>query len=428
MDRVNWQRTRDILISIICIGIIFWAVWTTLGMFVDPLVILILSMAVAFLLSPLVDFLEKYKVPRLPATLLVYIVVIGVLVGVGYMLIFSLIDQAVYFSKTITNFATALPDTFRSFINLLHNQAGIPDANINAAIAQIQNTATQFAQSLAQNALNFFFIFTNALLDILLIIVLSFYLTVDGKHMRTGLVSVTPRRFLPNLHLFDDALNRVVGNYIRGQLTLAVIIGIGTGFICGATGLGNYALICGVLAFLFETIPMVGPALASIIPILLSLLLPGPFPRTLVIIGLFVVMQVLESNVLGPRIVGHAVGLHPVAAIMSLLVGAQLFGIFGALIATPVVAALWVVISSLYRSARGESVDKMLERKRTGWTLRRPSGRLRRVQNPDDGPGGGDDGDSYVETTVPGIPDDMPQDVSEPYLDAVVERVDKSES
>ena len=115
---------------------------------------------------------------------------------------------------------------------------------------------------------------------------------------------------------------------------------------------------------------MVGPALASITPILLSLFLPDPFPRTFEIIACFVVIQILESNVLGPRIVGHAVGLHPVAAILALLVGAKLFGVFGAFLSTPIVAAAWVVIASLYSSIRGESPDDLLAKRRSNWPLR----------------------------------------------------------
>jgi hypothetical protein len=121
---------------------------------------------------------------------------------------------------------------------------------------------------------------------------------------------------------------------------------------------------------------MVGPALASIIPLLLSLLLPDPFPRTFIIAICFIILQAIESNVLGPRIVGHAVGLHPVAAIMALLVGAKLFGVFGALIATPLVAAAWVVVASIYRSARGETADQILAHKRAPWAFQRPSGSL----------------------------------------------------
>jgi len=143
-------------------------------------------------------------------------------------------------------------------------------------------------------------------------------------------------------------------------------------FVCLVTGLQEYALLVGVLAFLFETIPMVGPGLASIAPIVISLLLPEAFPRTFYVIAWFVVIQVVESNILGPRIVGHAVGLHPVASIVALLVGAKLFGAFGALLATPIVAAIWVVLASFYRSLRGETADQILSRRRAPWTFRRP--------------------------------------------------------
>lgn len=376
MEHVNWQRTRDILISIICIGIILWASWSILGLFFDAVVILLLSMAVAFLLTPAVNLLVKYSIPRLLATILVYIIVIAFIGGFGYALVLTLVKQAVSFSATIINFATALPDTFKSVINNLEKQGGIPPENVNAAISQIQSTATDFARSLATNALNFVLIFTNALLNIVLVGVLSFYLTLDGQRIRDSLMSIVPRRWMPNALLFEDALNRVVGNYIRGQLTLALIVGFCSGLICVFTGLQDYALIVGVLAFLFETIPMVGPALASITPIVLSLLLPGPFPRTFEIILGFIILQAIESNILGPRIVGHAVGLHPVAAILALLVGAKLFGVLGALLATPIVAAAWVVIASIYRSARGETADQMLSRKRTTWTLPRPGSQL----------------------------------------------------
>ena len=383
MSHINWSRTRDILICIICIGIILWSSFSVLGLFIDAIVLLLLSMAVAFLVTPIVNFLVRYNVPRLLATLLTYAVILATLIAFGYELVFSLIQQAVSFSDTITTFADNLPKTFDSIIHYLRTQGGIPQQNIDDALGQIQTQAFTFARTLYDGAFNFFFTLTNALLNIFLVVVLSFYLTLDGKRIRNSIMSVMPRRILPNVLLFEDALNRVVGNYIRGQLTLAFIVGVMTGFACVFTGLGQFALICGVLAFLFETIPMVGPTLASITPIVLSLLLPGAFPRTFEVIAWFVAIQVIESNVLGPRIVGHAVGLHPVAALLALLVGAKLFGVFGALLATPVVAAAWVVIASIYRSARGESADIMLAKKRAPWSIPRPTAPFMRRRHQD---------------------------------------------
>ncbi len=374
MEQTSWQQRRDFLISVICIGIILWAVWNIAGQFVEAIVILLLSMAVAFLLTPLVNYLVRYKVPRVLAALVVYIVVLLVLSGLGYALMLSLINQILVFSNTIVNLASALPDRLNQLQLLLEKQANIPEANIQAAIAQIQGQATDFARTLAANTLGMLFLVTNILVNILLVVVLSFYLTLDGKRIRESIVSIVPKRSLPHVVMFENALTQVVGNYIRGQLTLAAIIGVLVGFVCAFWGLKDYALILAVLAFLFETIPMVGPALASIPALLLSLLLPDPMPRTVYIAISFLVIQMIESNVLGPRIVGRAVGLHPVASILALLVGAKLFGAFGALLATPIVAAAWVVIASIYRSARGETVDQIMARKPPPWTMRRPNG------------------------------------------------------
>src|SRR5215475_8901637 len=130
MTHINWPRTRDILICTICIGIIVWASWSILGEFVDAIVILLLSSAIAFLLMPAVDLLERFKVPRLPAALAVYVVVLSLIGWLGYLLVFSLINQVVAFSDTITQFATSLPDTFKVTIDFLEKQGHIPDSNI----------------------------------------------------------------------------------------------------------------------------------------------------------------------------------------------------------------------------------------------------------------------------------------------------------
>jgi predicted PurR-regulated permease PerM len=369
MERVNWQRVRDILIVVICIGILLWAAFSIMGIFVHAIVLLLLAMAVAFLVTPLVNFLNKYM-PRLLAALIVYVFVLAALVALCYAIVFSLIQQVNYFSTHLPGYVQNLPTTYTATLDWLVKQ-GIPLSSINKAISTIEDQANAFTFSLASSLVSIVQIVADVIINILLVAVLSFYLTLDGERIRKALVTIAPKRSMPHVLLFEDALNRVVGNYIRGQLTLAAIIGVLAGVGCYFLGLSNFALIIGALAFLFETIPMVGPALASIPAILISLLLPDPFPRTYAIIVYFVIIQMIESNILGPRIVGHAVGLHPVASILALIVGVQLFGPFGALLATPVLAAIWVVVASFYRSFRGESADEILAKKRSPWIRRR---------------------------------------------------------
>lgn len=372
MDRINWQRLRDILISIICIGILFWAGWSIMGQVVHAIILLLLAMAIAFLVTPVVNLLDRY-IPRVLAALLVFAIILGIVGGLCYALIFSLIQQVQFFSNHLPDYFQNLPQTYNNFQTWLVQQ-GIPQSNITDTLNKLQDQVTSFLNDLVSNVLNIVFFVTDVFVNILLVVVLSFYLTVDGKRIRNSIVGIMPRRSLSHVLLFEDALNRVVGNYIRGQLTLALIIGLMAGLGCSIFRMNSYALVVGVMAFLFETIPMVGPALASIPALLISLLLPDPFPRTIYVLVYFICVQMVESNILGPRIVGHAVGLHPVASILALIIGAQLFGAFGALLATPIVAAIWVVIASLYSSIRGESADEILAAsKRSSWIRARSS-------------------------------------------------------
>ncbi len=369
MDQAKWQRRRDILLCIVCIGIIGWFIWNLLlGLFFHAILLLLLSMAVAFLITPGVDFLERNKIPRVLATVLMYIIVLAGLFLLFSALAYSFIQQVFSFRDIVTKFFGALPDQFRYLDDFLVKR-GIPQANIDDAISQVRGQLVGFAQAAAANVVNVAFIMTNAFIDILLILVLSFYFTLDGKNIRNNLKSIVPENHQKTVDVFEDALNRVVGNYIRGQLTLAAIIGVLAGVGCYFLGLSGYAIIIAFLAFLFETIPMVGPTLATIPAVLISMLLPNPFPRTFFIILYFVIVQLLESNVLGPRIVGHAVGLHPIAAILCLIIGVQLIGPFGALIATPIVV-------SLYNSARGKTADQMLEHSKRKPLVIRPPGVL----------------------------------------------------
>src|SRR6266699_7190820 len=134
MERVNWQRTRDILISIICIGIILWYAWGLLfGLFVHAFVLLLLALAVAFLITPAVNFLQSRGLPRVVAALSMYIIVIAALGALAYALVFSLIQQVLGFQATITHFFNALPVQYTTFLKFLQDQ-GIPKTSINAAL------------------------------------------------------------------------------------------------------------------------------------------------------------------------------------------------------------------------------------------------------------------------------------------------------
>jgi predicted PurR-regulated permease PerM len=139
----------------------------------------------------------------------------------------------------------------------------------------------------------------------------------------------------------------VLGGYIRGQLLLALILGVSVWV--GLTLLGMpYALLLAILATVLGMIPMFGSALSAIPALLVSL--TQPFPTPLLVLILFIVLQNVQDQVLAPRIAGESVGLHPLAVMFALLAGAQLAGAVGAIFALPVAGFIWIIVVAVYRS------------------------------------------------------------------------------
>ena len=188
MGRVNWPHTRDVLISIICIGILFWAGWSIMSQFVHAIILLLLAMAIAFLVTPLVNFLNR-SMPRIIATLLVFVIILAGLGGLCYALIFSLIQQITYFSNNLPSYIENLPTTYATFQKWLLLQ-GVSQDNITNTLNQLQSQVTVFLQNIVANVLNMVFVVTDILVNILLVVVLSFYLTLDGKRIRNAVVSL----------------------------------------------------------------------------------------------------------------------------------------------------------------------------------------------------------------------------------------------
>ena len=157
-----------------------------------------------------------------------------------------------------------------------------------------------------------------------------------------------------------DTLEHVVGGYIRGQFTLSFLIGL-------LVGLGMallqvpHPILLGVLAFFLAFIPVLGTFISAAACILLALtqtqgwvasLTHQSWVLAVIVLVYFVAVHAFESHIVGPRIVGHAVGIHPIIAISALIAGVELFGILGALFVAPVVGVLQAVIVSLWREWR----------------------------------------------------------------------------
>jgi hypothetical protein len=188
--------------------------------------------------------------------------------------------------------------------------------------------------------------------------------------MHTRALRLLPAATREKWFFVEATLNRVLGGYLRGQILVALTVGIAAGAGCALLGV-HYALVIGLLAFLFEFIPIVGPVL-GMIPAVLIALFQSPGLALWVVIY-FILLQQVETHVIVPRVSGHAVGLHPLGVLLALLAGVELGGIGGALLAVPVAGVLYVIAMALYSDATKQTemlVDQPRRITYTGTALR----------------------------------------------------------
>lgn len=365
MSNLNWARMRDQALVGVAAIFFLYALWRVIHLFLHAVVLVMLAIVVAAALEPVLSRLERYM-PRMVAALASYLFA-AMLVGVGlYLFLGPLVGQAnglgnrfpLYFDHSVNS------------INELGAQYGLqlppPSQERASLLASIQGQLRQ----IVFQAIGYIALVAGFLADLALVLLLAFWLMVDGRGIRLAIARVMPSKHRERVQFVEETLSTVLGGYIRGQLTMAAIIGVTVGVGCYLLGV-QYPIVIGVLAFLFELIPMAGPVLAAMPAILISAF--QPFPLVLYVIAFFVVVQFLESNVLGPRITGGAVGLHPVAAILGLVAGFEAAGVVGALFALPTLSAASILASASLKAWRGEPV--VVTRKGMTFkmpTLRRP--------------------------------------------------------
>jgi len=350
MDRLGLNRWLQLFLTIIAGAVVAVIAWTIIVRFSHIIILLIASFILAYLIAPLVNRLEKLHVPRLLSALLVYLVIFGV-IGFGTALLAGPLVTQIH--QVITSLPTYFnPNGKPSGIERYLAQHGVNTKGLRQSAIQ---TARGASGTILSNLGNTFGIVAGTIAfitDVLLILVITFYFVLDGHAMRNRAVRLLPESYRGRWFFVEAALNTVLGGYLRGQVIVAVTVGAAAGIGCFFIGV-QFPIVIALLAFLFEFIPMLGPVLGMIPAVIISLF-QSPTPVVLVVIY-FIVLQQVESNLIVPRISGHAVGLHPLAALLALIAGLDLGGIGGALLAVPAVGVLYVLVSALYSDARGQS-------------------------------------------------------------------------
>jgi predicted PurR-regulated permease PerM len=198
-------------------------------------------------------------------------------------------------------------------------------------------------------------------IDLVLVFILSVYLAANGTRIAHWLKTETPTgttRY--RAQLLVAVVSRVVGGYIRGVLLLALLIGVLVGAGLAVLGV-PYAVLLGVLAFFMEFIPVLGVFISGAAAVVIAIVHFQEVLRPLLVLAYFIIVHVIEGDVIGPRIMGKAVGIHPATGLIALVAGTELFGIWGALFAAPLAGLLQAVVTAAWLEFRGGKPHEILQ-------------------------------------------------------------------
>jgi predicted PurR-regulated permease PerM len=346
----KWVRRRNIAFTLVC-----WLILAAAGIFVaarivHALLILLTACLIAYALYPLVERLRRFM-PRALALLLVYALLLAVVGTFGYFVVSTAIIQLRLLADQVRMVLCSGPNCAPSPLILQLEHWGFTQDQIRGAeqeiVARLQTWTGEIVPVVSS--------VVNGVLDTVLVVVLSIYLVIDGARVATWANTRTPLRARPRIVSFLSTLQRVVGGYIRGQVTLAALIGVLVGGGMAVLGV-PYAVLLGMMAFVLEFIPIIGVLVSGAVCVLLAL--TQGWVLALVVLLYFVVVHVIEGDVVGPRIVGHTIGLHPVVSIVALVAIADLFGIWGALLAAPLAGLAQAVLLDAWAEWRKAHPDE----------------------------------------------------------------------
>ncbi len=357
---------RALLIALAVITIV--ALITAAGSALTPF---IFGLALAYLLMPIVNWMER-RMPRWLAILLVYAAGLLLLIALVVFLVPPLVSQTI---RLVTNFARpdALERLVADIVDWYHTNVPLEfqsplEQMVQRSLPGIQENLSTIAATVGAfilNQLRQVFNLLSFLVGFVIVPIWLFYVLNDARKVNIFISRQLDYRIRPDFWNVWGIIDHSLSAYIRGQLTLGLIVGVTVGiglnivdFIPGIEV--DYILLLAIWAGVAELVPMIGAMLGAIPAVIVALFVGGPV-SALAVLGLFVVVQLVENNYLVPRVIGESIGVHPAILIVALVIFGQLFGLLGVILAAPVTAVARDLYLYAYRRVSGKSPTEAIE-------------------------------------------------------------------
>ncbi len=352
-------RTAWMLVGLLVLAyLVGYAVWY-FRVIVPPLV---LAAAIVFVLNPVVNWAARRGIPRLGGAVLAYLLVLLAL-GIVVVLIIPVASDA----GDITSQFTELGDDLEEWWNVQAEKSVRDDWPVEVPTWEdlrddIGTTSGDQSIgdsiSLAREVAGSIF---HAVLLTILAPIVAFYLLVDLPHVAASADSLVPNAAKDQVHLVSRRLNRAIGGFFRGQLIVAFIVGVMSSAGLWAVGL-PFWLIVGMLAGLFNIIPLIGPWVGGALGVVVAFAAGDGVTQAFWVVVVMVVAQQIDNHFVSPVVMQRTVHLHPVAVILALLAGGTLFGFLGLFLAVPAAAIVKIIASHLWRTfVLEQSFDEIAE-------------------------------------------------------------------
>jgi sporulation integral membrane protein YtvI len=307
-----------------------------------------IAFALAYLMDPLVDRLAAFKLSRTLSVLVLMLSFFLLALGSVILLIPIFSMQAENLAKNIPTYVGIFQEWFRPILELI---SGLDPAKVEEFVneglsrfGELPMKALQFSSKFIWGSISNLFNIVLMFANLVIIPVVMFYLLRDFDSINEKLLRLVPPRFQDKTKDVVTEIDQVLSKFVRGQLMVATLMGVMYSiglFLCDTP----MSLSLGMMAGLVNLVPYLGLVFGFVPSAFLTYMHTQELMPVLAVAGVFGVVQALEGMVITPRIVGENIGLHPVAVILAVLLGGELFGLTGMILGVPGVAVLNVLIS-----------------------------------------------------------------------------------
>lgn len=327
---ISWGTIFKVAILIIAFYILFQVK--------DILILFIFAIIISMLFSPGIDFFMRFKLPRVVAASLIYLLSFGFFAIVAYFIVSILVTE-------IEQFSRVMPAYFRELSPILMEFGIHAFKDVEIFIESIKGSLKELTTALFSVSFALF----GGLFTTLFVMTMAFFISLEGKLIERAMVLISPKKYENQVSLIWKNSQKQVSGWFFTRILSCIFVGVAVYLSALVMGI-EYPLFMGLIAGTLNFIPYIGPLISAIFIFLITLM-DSP-SKAVFILTAFVIIQLFEERVLGPVLLKKFVGMSPVLVILALAIGGTLWGFLGALLAVPLTGIIFEFLKEFFEKRK----------------------------------------------------------------------------